>query len=556
MKKRKLLIWLMAVLSLSLLLISCSEANESNGEDVPPISPDSGVSQNAIAHEIRDYFVLEGELETANYSQISRINGEIVDKDTEHNLLAVKTKDLDVKNRVKETIKVYDLNTGDVINVQSVTNDLYADAKKKTELSVDIDYPIIRVVRKSVDEDDKLTYDVSYYLAKNDSKSIHSSDNNAYEMKRFENGLVACKMGDEVLWIDKDMEIVRTVDAVVANGYEIDSFNAEYEGYVYVWNSNSIQIFDRSGICCAAHKLSDSIWMSCYVLNNGNVLIQEREKVDEFTPCDFILRSERYTVTSYIMGYKDGAITPVELDYLVVDLETAYDEEYYLPFELAEGRANGAFILRFANEMLAVSSEYVVMNDAIEIEYSLKNTTPGVYLTSAYALNANYYVAYVEAGGCTRPYIFDLDGNKISAYADGYVNGKFIVTEGAIYDYSMNVLIDLEKSDVKYENIVVDEMTDNVYLSKFNYQTAQEEWYLFDGTAAEPRLFTDGKDSQFMGAGNGICVTVSDDNVYTLFSADGTELLVTYGFPRIDMFDELIVISTEFEGDPVVYVLK
>lgn len=553
MKKRMLLILLAAVLSCSILFVSC---DDDSGKEEPSTPQNVGLSQEAISHEIRDYFVLEGDVETVAYTGVTRIDGEVVESDTENNLLAVRNKDLDVKNRVIETVEVYDLNTGKVINKQSVKYDLYAKPEEKTTLTVEIDYPIIRVVRESLSEEGNPIYEASYYLAKEGSEEpIHSADNNTYEMTRLDNGLIACNMGGDVLWIDKDMEIVRTVDAVIANGYDVDTFDAEYEGYVYVWNTNSIQIFNRSGMCCATYEVPSDHNLNVHVLNNGNLLIQDLEIVDEYTACDFSLYTTRYTVTSYVMNFIDGAMQEVELDYYVGDIETAYVEDDSLPFELAKGRDNCAFIQRFANGALALYPELVVLNNALEIEYSLKNATPGVILESAFALNANYYVAFVNAGGSMRPYIFDLDGNKICAYANGFVNERFIVTENAIYDYSMKSVLDLENGEFVCRDVEVDEMSSNVFLSKYNFTTAQEEWYLFDGSANAPKLLADGEDVQFSTAVGGLYATVSE-NVYTVYAANGTELLVTYGFRGIELFDQIAVISAEFEGSPMTYVLK
>ena len=560
MKKRKLLILLAAVLSFTLLLTSCDLFSEGKGAETK--APEStaeqttaqnGVDQQAAEHEIRKYFELKGMAEAAKYPEISRIDGEIVSYDDEHNLIAVKTLDLDEYNNVVETVKVYDLETNEVINTQSVSNPYGTDDNELTVLDVDIAYPVIRVSKEIRSEGSDTDYEISYYLAKSGAKEIHKTDMTDYDMTYFNNGLVACKMGDKVLWIDKNMETVRTVEAVVANGYYINEFDAEYQGYLYAWNNDSIQIFNRSGLCCAEYKAEKDYKLFFYVLDNGNVFIQGYKQVDEYTPCDIEHGGMRLELKSYIMTFTDGTVKEIELDFAVESLENAYDENNYLPFELAAGRQNQAIIVRYSAGKLAVGLEYVVLDNEMNIEYSLKNTTDGVDLSGAYALNANYYVAPVSAGGTEREYIFDLDGNVVSAITYEYTNTKYIVTNNAIYDYNMKLVYDYVAGG--FELTGCDESSDNVFLSKFNYETGTPEIWLFNSKNAAPTLLADEIDLEFYGAAYG-AYAICEDEIANIYAADGTLLMVTTkGFNDM-FFDGIVVVDTEFEGKDIIYVLK
>ena len=350
------------------------------------------------------------------------------------------------------------------------------------------------------------------------------------------------------------METVRTVEAIAANGYVVDEFNAEYQGYIYAWDNFGIQIFNRSGMCCAEYKAEKDTNLAFYVLDNGNVLIQGSKIVDEFTPCDYVIFGIRVDVTNYIMTFTDGTMKEIELDFIVEDLENAYDEDCDMPFELAAGRNNQAVIYKISAEKVAIDPEYVVLDNELNIEYTLKTPTAGVDIYSAYALNANYYVATVYVGGAERSYIFDLDGNVVSAYAnDEGVNTKYIITNNAIYDYNMNLVYDYAANGYGLEGF--DTASDNVFLSKFNYETGATETWLFNSKATAPVLLTDEIDTEFFGAAYGIYAT-RENEVANIYAADGTLLLVTnVGFGDWS-FNGMVVVDTEFEGKDIIYVLK
>lgn len=543
---------LAAILSLTLLFVSCKDSDSKKD----PALIQNGAVQQAANHEIRDYFKLESYAEDAAYSEIMRIDGKIIDEDREHNLIAVETEELNVYNEIVKTVKVYDLASGEVINTLSQSNDYGTALEDQTILTVDLHYPLIRASRGYYEEGSFTEYHVSYYLAKKDGATeIHSTEIPDFEIDYYENGLVACFVGDQVLWIDQNMETVRTIDAVIANGYEIDEFDAEYKGYVYAWDQHSIQVFNRAGMCCAEYKTEKDSTIFAHVLNNGNVLIQKLTEVDEYTACDVIDLGTRYAVTSYVMNFLDGRMTEVDLSFMVAAINTAYEEENNLPFALADGRQNQALIRRFAEEKYAVDYEYVVLSNELTVEYTLKNTTPGVQITHAQALNANYYIAPVKAGGTTQYCIFDLDGNKIARCSAENANTRFIITDNAIYDYNMTLVYDIDANG--YELMGVDTASSNVFLGKFNFETGEHETFLFDGKEEAPVLLANGSDVSYVKIHSGTYTTEENETaLQTLCDANGQTFLVVLDSFDVAEFDRMLVIETEFEGARINYVLK
>ncbi len=577
MKKGKLLCLLAAMLSFALLFSACAgtapaldgASTSGSGQETTDTAPEKTQKetdrQEVSQDPIHQYFDLIDEEDKIAYTKVERMDGELLEYDREHHLASLLTKELDTENKVIETVKVYDLKTGEVINEQSVSNLLYAPEVERVELEVDLDYPIIRVSKESWDKDAaRSVYDVSYYLAKKDAEVLRQTNKGNYSLKRFDNDLVAVDMGDDVLWIDRNMEIVRTVESIAANGYFVEEFNAEYQGYLYAWNQQELQVFNRAGMCCATYTIDHEGALSPHVLDDGDVLIQDLEFVDAFTECDFVLHGYRCVLKSYVMSFLDGTVKEVTLDYVVDSLDTAYGDEADMPFELAEGKENQALIYRFANGQLSHFAEYVVMNNELTIEYTLKNETVGVYLQEAYATSNNFYVAPVKTGGFYQDYMFSFDGKPIAVYGNGWINEKFIVAEDAIYDYSMKKVFDIAESEFAGGELWIDSKSDNVFLSKVNFVTCKTEWYLFNGEEDEPVLLTDGVESTLLWSDDGYYVTrdacrspAFSGNEYTVYSSDGEVLLITTCLnPDFYLLDGMLLVKAEFEGNPIVYVVK
>ena len=587
MKKSKLLILLAALLCLALTLASCSSIKGwfDKDEETETQTEELQEQQEIQKHELHDYFVLENE-DINSFTTVSQFEGEVVDYDEENHLLALRTKDLNAKNEVEDTVKVYNYMTGEVIAEYSVSNLVYASNDLiNAKLDVEIDYPIIRVVKTSYGEDSLARYDVSYYFAKKNSELICQTNKTNYERFDFYNGLVAFDMGDDMMWINRNMEIVRTVDSIAANGYTEENFRCEYQGYLYAWGEVGLYIFTPDGICSGKYLMAHEGILNVHVLDDGNVLVQDLEEVDVYDEYDFKLDGTPYVVNSYVVNYVNGEAKAVELEYIVDDLATGYaqrygNSDYYtsFPFELAEGRDNQAYIYRFANGKLATDLDYVVINNALEIEYTVKNNTPGRVYYFAQVLNANLYMMPVLEAGNYQAYVFNLDGKAITPTADDVeVTDKYIVTSHAIYDFEMNLVYDIEGSE--FDHFYVDYGMNRIYFRKHNFNTGYDEWYLFSDETKTPVLWNDGSDERIMNVFDGVYVTaIYDEYEYTTVIGTGdthTEVLKSPTHYKMynNNDDVLLTVSTnldidqicegdavvlagEFRGNAIVFVIK
>ena len=587
MKKGKLLFLLIAILSVALLLVGCDDKNKPDADTADTTQnaaadQESEKQQEEVKHEMHDYFDFVG-VEPHSFTKVTQLEGEVVDYDNYNKLIALRTYDLNVKNEVVETVTVYDIEADEVIAEYSVAN-LYGtneyDEHFTAKLAVNIDYPIIQVKKTSYSEDSKKAiYDYSYYFAKKDGALIRQTNKSNYERFNFANGLVAFDLGDDMVWIDRNMEIVRTVDSIAANGYNEEIYNCEYQGYLYTWDRDVVRVFSPDGKNTAKYEIAHDGYLNVHVLDDGDVLIQDVEYVDEYTALDFKINGERAVMKSYVMSLTDGAIKEVKLDFYVDSLETRYAERYgvesveefgmgiyYSNFSLslAEGRDNQAYIYRFANGKLAIDPEYVVLSNDLAIEYTVKNTTPGREFDTITLINAQLYSMDVSEGGSYQTYLFDLDGKMITPITDDYeFIDNYIVTENAIYDYDMQVVYEIPNT---YDLVSADQDSNRIYFARTNFETGLLEISLFDGEKKEPVIWNDGSKEVFYTMfDDGIYLTYNIENeTYNLYAADDTQLVSIFAQTldieslfRISYTNNgCLVMEGEFNGNDFVFIIK
>lgn len=581
MKNGKLLFLLVLILCFSVFLVACSGENAPVA-DTENAGTEQDGGQEEKKHEMLNYFILEPEVDAFDCEPLAKYNGEIVDYDTTHNLVALKTQDLDVYNKVTDTVTVYDLLTGEALLSFDATYPLYVD-DEKIDLWVDIEYPVVRAVKKSYSEDsDRPVYEATYHLLKKDAEAFHTtefykSDEQLDQtwVEQFGNGLVAVNVGDQLIWIDRDMETVRTVNAIAANGYDVYYFDSEYQGYLYAWDHEVLQIFNRSGLCSGTYTLAHEGFLNVVILDDGNALIQDFELVDIHTACNVIMGKSRYVMKSYVMNCVTGALEEKELDFIVDGLQTAYaqacavvtmdDERVFMPFKLCEGYDNQAIIYRINNAgEISKTQEYVVLGNDLEIDYVVKNTTAGVDFWEAMPISDKAYVAYVAEAGYYRGYVFDLDGNKLApSNIELYLTANYAFNEHAIYDLQMNKIYDFCENGYTLADDVstgasFDETHDKIYLKKHNFETGIDETFVFDFEAKEPVLLEIAEDEYFVLSIGGGYLTYNEktDNA-RFYNVAGELKLSVVEMQELPLpMEKVIVAETMLNGKPVIFVLK
>ncbi len=609
MKKGKLLLLLVAIMSLAVTFAACDESAGETGsgsetEASTGAATDIGTGtdtqapledadaeetiaevkdeQESVQHELLDYFDLPEIEEPGQLTSISRLEGSIVYSnnepqiDTERNLAVVETKELDNLNYVIHTMKVYDLLSDEVVLTESVSYPYMGDQLDRTELSVTLEEYVIRVSKltytldegddpdSDLDDTNVPNYNVTYYPIKG-GNVIYQTDSNVFETQHYGNGFVRFRMGDKDFWIDKNYNTVRTMDAIIAGNYDIDFGDnfSEYKGYIYSWNETRLFVFNRGGKVSGIFDAAEKSKIDVHVLNDGNVLIQEFTKVGATESCDFTIQGTRYTMQSYIMNFIGGEKTEIEegLGFIVDRIVTRYEQQDMISIdaELANGVDSYAVVYRIANGEVAVSPVIYVLDNELNILYTVENSTFGVDLGEEFALmgNGRFYSSVIKEGNQEYNAIFDYDGNLISPYRIGGFNritSKYVVSDTALYDYGMNCVYEFSKNGYVFDAVV----NDDIYLTKRNFETGKTELYVIKTDSKAPELVCDGVDYTVDVVGERyFSVYDIENDVYRLYNVAGEELLVTHepiSYAR--EFEDVMLFATAFNGEDIVYVVK
>lgn len=582
MKQGKLSILLAVLLCLAMLITACEDAGApDDATTTPNASLDNGAgtvdgeSENyeeetlpeEVRHEAHNWFVLTDKNSPENLSDISRIEGEIISQDLSHNLVVIRDRDLDRYNNVITKLSVYNVLTGETLVKAEAESPLHCQVEEdEVTLDVIINYPVIRVL-KSYYADGEPVFDVDFYLAKaEENNRIHSIQGadadlipTIFQLEYLYNGLVKATLGDQTMWIDDGMNIIRTVPTITENGYA-PNFHGEYRGCLYTLTTESVRVFNRQGLCSAEYLLEDLVdsVLSSFILNNGNVLIHKYTHVQDHEACDLAVEGNRFTVDSYVLDFDEGTLTEVDPGFIVTGLQSAYGDRNggsgYFDMKLAVGRDNQAYIYRLANGNISAYPEYVVLSNELEVQYTLKNTTLGVDMSTLHVVDNSHYSAYVNAGVGAGCYVFDLDGNVVAYDVDGYLSGGYQMTGNGYFYNGVGELV----FDANTEGYTVEYIYGHtVFLSKLNTATGGYEVFRRDLRTQKTVLLCDGLKTRMVDWGDGFYTTQDlDTAVYTVYAADGTPLLVSAARCNVSIYNDIYVIQTTFDGENILYVVK
>jgi hypothetical protein len=537
-----------------------------------PTESETETEELNLDHEMLDYFELTWFESQGLSGEVSRYEGVIPSYDgsfdMDHDLVVIKTQDLDNLNVVTDTYTVYDVAKDEKIFESSISNLLYEHDEKYVDMKVRIFYPVICVETHNYVETSRGEYvyesEYTYYLVTDTDTPLCVTRSAEFETVECGNGLVMLTLGGNVFFVDRHNEIVRTVDAIVANGYAIpeNTIFGEYQGYIYALDTtqgNEIRVYNREGVCSAIYTRNGPGSLNAHILNNGNVLIQDIAITDSpYGEYDFVIGGDYCTVTTYIMSLTDGELVEVDVDFVVDRMGTAYEQTFgysEMPFRLKVGRENQAFIYRFAGGKLAYEPEYVCMTSDAVIEYTVKNETVGVNLEYAYMVSETLYAAPVKTMGSSQYYLFDLDGNKIAPYS-GTNTEKYFITNEAIYTTTLKLVYDFAAEGYTFEEI--DWTCDAIFLSKMNFETGYIEHYVFDAEKREPVLLTDDKHvsiDYFVGL---YWTYDAETGIITLNNTVTGEVLVeATAFDNSVVYTQsTVIVSPIFEDENIIYIIK
>ena len=538
-----------------------------------------------------DCFVFDEESSFAG--EPSEVEGEIIAVNEEYNLVAFETWSLGTTDGYTNgRIKVVDVSDKNRVVYQRGWG--MSPDSSTTDYNVDLSaYPVIKVSHTyhsgyDTDGDPIYTTSYEYYLIHEDREATYLSSSSKGDTIRVEsvNNIWLVLDNTTLYWVNRNLEVMRQIPADISDTYlrlqfmdpeRYFQFEAEYCDYLYTWEfdaeklSQVVIVYDPNGIACAKYSPSyRGFAPTVKVLNNGNVLIQEQQIVEDGEDYDYLypngLDVYKMNLVTKIMDYKTGVVTEVEFNYIIQDLEsnyTATEISSDFPFTLAEGYANQAYLVPIANGVIGNETKYVVINDSLEIVWSLNNRyleKTGVYLIGM--ATETGYSAYALIDGEEVVCFFDWLGNiTFTAPTNAEESSKeYYTTESGIYDFNGKLVFDIENSefcDAKFEFI-----GERIYFYKTNDKTAEkyQEVYIFNFDTKSPELIADGKDTEFkvLTKDGAYAITNNRKSLLTVYDRNGDVALITRtDVNLINAYScaNAYVVNVEVGGEYKAYVL-
>ncbi len=220
-------------------------------------------------------------------------------------------------------------------------------------------------------------------------------------------------------------------------------------GYYYQMSDRAFTAYDgQFGYLSHYEVPSYAMNTGLFLLNNGNVLAQYRVRLpDEADDYDLFVNGTKYDLVSKIVTVANGAVTDVELSFVVKALytvsalnETQFNSENCF----SDGVENLAMLIHMddakaLNETTS-ATECVLLSNEANVVKSLKMSADLVGIP--YPIGNGYFVCQTVSGAMA---IYDVKANRVMTLhaANAMPLGNNWITEKAIYDMSGAVVYDL-----------------------------------------------------------------------------------------------------------------
>ena len=538
---------------------------------------------------------LEIEKNINDFKEVYQIDGSVVGYNYDYDVIAVESDEVYSNGDVEKTVRVYDLTSGKTLYTDTVFA-MQSDGVTSTITADLSNYPLVRIAKNHPVFDSELNYYVddysyTYTFVKDEYPNtllMDTKDPNYRFAKIGDVYIVA--LPDYLYWVNGDLETMRKDPSDVAdsyiNGYDIEDYfgiDAEYNGYLYDWTfdelTRSISVFDNNGLCVmqynhpndvVAYEDTDSlINPEIFILDNGNIFVQECRVAKEDEDYDFYYNGTKFVMTSKIIDYTSGEVTELDLDVVVLDLESAHeqktdDDRDILPFNLKEKNTNIISYTTIVNKQISALTYISVVDNSLGSLYDFVNSEialKGQNCIIEFATD-EYYCLVTEWGLDFKVYVYNYDGELITSFFSNIIGNteKYIVYSSGIYNYEGELVYSFEDSILtgvipENNDYILTNISD-IYVAIPDYENGVSSIYRFDDKESEFVLVTDGVDLDFDDHGDGYVVVYDTENdSYTFINSEGTPLLKTQKDMDITETDNTVFVEATVDGEPVVYVI-
>ena len=301
-----------------------------------------------------------------------------------------------------------------------------------------------------------------------------------------------------------DITFLREFNDMNDVGYDFDNSSDQY---YYCYDGGKIMIYDKNLVLLYTYYYDSEGSHDMYILDDGNILVQYIiQEMDESKSFSYIENGKKYTLKTVLVNVEKKCATKKDFKYYVSSLRSnSYlkSENGYCFDERVENVATlypieKQRLLKSGNDKMTVN-----LTNGLKVKERLDqivdNQIPG---TRPYSFQGRFVYDTPEGEILTNGEsevvgLFTYDYDEYTG--DALINENFLIKNGRIYDYDLNLLFDYEIEGYqlkkmynnsiifsKEEEITAYEDVSNSNGFKFSERTEKEDatsYYRFDPTA-------------------------------------------------------------------------
>lgn len=261
---------------------------------------------------------------------------------------------------------------------------------------------------------------------------------------------------NDIYRVNNDGSAEYVCDSAFAVDLSSVNLYTKTEDYYFGFPDDGVKVYNHKLDTVMYWELPHDVYdCDMHVLNGGKVLVQYLDLLpDDSKKYDLLMKKDgdqcKFDLTSLLIDVEKGKEKELELDFYVSLVISRDKVDYYSDSEIEwpKGLDNCAHIYYIRDGYLNYSAynlEIVSLSSKCKVEGDICSDIEGIVSWSEVA-NDRYI--YKDVSG--DRYLVDGDGDKIGKvnnfYDYDYRNESYIVMDGRIYNYNLELVYDLEEN--------------------------------------------------------------------------------------------------------------
>lgn len=203
----------------------------------------------------------------------------------------------------------------------------------------------------------------------------------------------------------------------------------------------------------------DEDYFEFYALANGNVLVQYIEDLGEFAEdYDFMKDGKKYDLHSFLINAESGKIKELKLDFYIaaINFRNTSNEDNWCYNEKIENIAYGYFIEDQRLNTRHMVGKVVSLTNKGKIAGVIDDLIPNMQAGYMQQVATNRWVVCNLAD---EYFLINEKGEVLgeitNALSNGYNNSNAVVINNKIYDWDLNMKLDLTKEKVDSDDVEI-----------------------------------------------------------------------------------------------------